>query len=82
MIPKEDLTDVTLVSEDASRNFTGVTDIDKSLDLEKFSKRNDLQISLSSWRNVFSSLVEKFEKKIHFLISIFRIFKKIFSFSS
>ena len=32
-------------------------DIDKSLDLEKFSKRNDSQFSLSRWRSEFSYLV-------------------------
>ena len=49
--------------------------LDKSLDLEKFSKRNYSWISLSSWRNEFSFLV---------LLSIFKIFKKLrnnFSFS-
>ena len=47
--------------------------IDKSLDLEKFSKRNDSQFSLSSWRSEFSYLV---------LLSIFKILRKKFSFSS
>ena len=49
------------------------TGIDKSLDLEKFSKRNDSQFSLSSWRGEFSYLV---------LLSIFKILRKKFSFSS
>ena len=47
--------------------------IDKSLDLEKFSKRNDSQFSLSSWRGEFSYLV---------LLSIFKILRKKSSFSS
>ena len=34
-----------------------VADIDKSLDLEKFLKRNDSQFSLSRWRSEFSYLV-------------------------
>ena len=48
-------------------------DLDKSLDLEKFSKRNTSWFSLSSWRNEFSCLV---------LLSIFKILRKYFSFSS
>ena len=51
-------------------------DIDKSLDLEKISKRNDPDFSLSISRNEISFL---------FLFSIFKIFKifrKYFSFSS
>ena len=48
-------------------------DLDKSLDLEKFSKRNYSWFSLSSWRSEFSFLV---------LLSIFKIFRKHFSFSS
>ena len=47
--------------------------LDKSLDLEKFSKRNYSWFSLSSWRNEFSCLV---------LLSIFKILRKYFSFSS
>ena len=50
-----------------------VSDLDKSLDLEKFSKRNYSWSSLSSWRSKFSCLV---------LLSIFKIFRKHFSFSS
>ena len=48
-----------------------VTVIDKSLDLEKISRRNDSYFSLSSWRIVFS-----------FLFSIFKILRKKFSFYS
>ena len=47
--------------------------IDKSLDLEKFSRRNDSYFSLSSWRIVFSFL---------FLFSIFKIFRQQISFFS
>ena len=47
--------------------------LDKSLDLEKFSKRNYSWFSLSSWRSEFSSLV---------LLSNFKILRKHFSFSS
>ena len=47
--------------------------IDKSLDLEKFSKRNYSYFSLSSWGIVFSFL---------FLFSIFKILRQKFSFSS
>ena len=50
-----------------------MADIDKSLDLEKFSKRNYSWFSLSSWRSEFSCLV---------LLSIFKILRKHFSFSS
>ena len=53
--------------------WRSVSGIDKSLDLEKFSKRNDSQFSLSSWRSEFSYLV---------LLSIFKILRKKFSFSS
>ena len=47
--------------------------IDKSLDLEKFSRRNDSYFSLSSWRIVFSFL---------FLFLIFKIFRQKISCSS
>ena len=47
--------------------------LDKSLDLEKFSKRNYSWFSLSSWRSEFSRLV---------LLSIFKILRNHFSFSS
>ena len=47
--------------------------IDKSLDLEKISRRNDSCFSLSSWRIVFSFL---------FLFSIFKIFRQQISFFS
>ena len=47
--------------------------IDKSLDLEKISRRNDSYFSLSSWRIVFSFL---------FLFSIFKIFRQQISFFS
>ena len=42
------------------------TVLDKSLDLEKFSKRSNSWFSLLSWRNEFSCLV---------LLSIFKILK-------
>ena len=45
--------------------FQAVTDIDKSLDLEKFSKRNYSWFPLSRWRSEISCLV---------LLSIFKIF--------
>ena len=47
--------------------------LDKSLDLEKFSKRNYSWFPLSSWRSEISCLV---------LLSIFKILKNHFSFSS
>ena len=47
--------------------------IEKSLDLEKISRRNDSCFSLSSWRIVFSFL---------FLFSIFKIFRQQISFFS
>ena len=50
-----------------------LTGIDKSLDLEKFSRRNDSYFSLSSWRIVFSFL---------FLFLIFKIFRQQISCSS
>ena len=52
---------------------TNQPDLDKSLELEKFPKRNYSWFSLLSWRNEFSCLV---------LLSIFKIFRKHFSFSS
>ena len=53
------------------RRYTSV--IDKSLDLEKISRRNDSYFSLSSRRIVFSFL---------FLFSIFKIFRLKISFFS
>ena len=50
-----------------------VSVIDKSLDLEKISRRNDSYFSISSWRIVFSFL---------FLFSIFKMLRQKFSFSS
>ena len=47
--------------------------LDKSLALEKFSRRNDSEFSRSSWRNEFSSLI---------LLLIFKSVWKNFSFPS
>ena len=55
------------------REFVNIAVLDKSLDLEKFSKRNYSWFSLSSWRNEFSCLV---------LLSIFKILRNYFSFPS
>ena len=61
------LTDKALVAK------ASVAVIDKSLDLEKISRRNESIFSLSSWRNDFSFL---------FFLSIFKNSRKKFSFSS
>ena len=55
------------------KNFGFFPVLDKSLDLENFSKRNYSWFPLSSWRSEISCLV---------LLSIFKILKNHFSFSS
>ena len=62
------------VTNATSGDCSGVeAGIDKSLDLEKFSRRNYSYFSLSSWRIVFSFL---------FLFLIFKIFRQKISCSS
>ena len=63
------------------------TDIDKSLDLEKISKRNDPYFSLLISRNEILFLFSIFRifnilENILFLFLIFELMKKYFSFSS
>ena len=77
----------SLVNSHGDQN---VAVLDKSLDLEKFSKRNYSWFSLSSWRSEFSCIVllsifkilKTETEKFLFLLSVHKIFVLNFSFSS